>query len=150
MTGPQPQNAPPCDLYIPGHLVHWIQAKKASGHPCTWGVLEDVREQVITVRFLDRVAHYRNHRADSVIEAARVGARVEVCERYGLLGIPLDNDETQLVCIADAARPWRQCSVASADPASLDELTQRMTDRGGFVVPAALLQRMTEGESNPE
>jgi hypothetical protein len=128
-------------------MVHWIQQRKASELPRTWGVLEGVSGQVITVRFLDRVARYRNHRADAVLDDAQVGAKVRVSERYGLLSIPLENGDSQSLCVADAAEPWRPCSVAPSDPASFEDLIERGVDRGGFVIPGALLQKLAENRN---
>jgi hypothetical protein len=145
MTGRRRQTAPECDLYIPGHEVHWIQARQSSKPPHSWGILDDVSGQVITVRFLDRVVRYRNHHAEAVLEVAQEGGRVRVSEDCGLLGIPLKKapGDVACFCIVDADEPWRPCSV---DPpvSSLDGLVDRMEDRGGFSIPGALLARIVE------
>jgi hypothetical protein len=143
MTRKEPQ----CDLYVPGHMVHWIQARRASEHPHTWGVLDGVSGQVITVRFLDRVVRYRNHQAVAVLDVAQAGAKVHVSERYGLLGIPLENRDVGLFCIVDADEPWRPCSVAPAGPVSFEDLADRVNDRGGFSVPAAFLPGMDPADN---
>jgi hypothetical protein len=130
---------PNCDLYIPGHMVHWIQAKLSWEHPREWGVLEEVQGQVITVCFSDRMARYRNHRVEAVLDVAQPGSPVLVSERYGVLGVPSGHGSLRCFCIADADRPWRLCSVASSAPASYGDLVDRLEDRGGFSIPAALL-----------
>jgi hypothetical protein len=143
MTGHGRQTRPECDLYIPGHLVHLIQARRASEHPRTRGVLEEVSGQVIRVRFRDRVARYRSHDADTVLEDSNVGAKVNVCERYGLLWVPLGSRNVHCFCVADAEEPWRPCSVAPP-VSSFDDLAERMVDRGGFSIPGALLPGIDE------
>src|SRR5258708_26678612 len=131
MSGGGRQEAPECDLYIPGHMVHWIQFRRATEHPHTWGVFEEVRGPVITVRFLDRVARYRNHHVEAVVEVAQLGTKVRVSEGYGLLGIPLPNGDVGCFCIVDAEEPWTACSVAPPIR-SFEDLVDRLEDRGGF------------------
>ena len=143
---PQPE----CDLYIPGHMVHWIQAKLAHEEPREAGVLEGVRGRVVTVRFPDRVARYRNHQTASLLDVARTGTPVDVSERYGLLRVPLDDGCFGCFCIADADESWRPCSVAPPGPLTIDDLVTRMEDRGGFTVSAALLEGIGEAESGTE
>ena|SRR5271157_3565545 len=130
---------PNCDLYIPGHMVHWIQARLSWEHPREWGVLEEVQGQVITVRFSDRMARYRNHQVEAVLDVAEPGSPVLVSTRYGTLSVPSDHGSLWCFCIADAERPWRSCSVAPGDPASYQDLVDRLEDRGGFSIPGALL-----------
>jgi hypothetical protein len=145
MTVRRRQTAPECDLYIPGHEVHWIQARQSSKPPHSWGVLDEVSGQVITVRFLDRVVRYRNHHTEGVLEVAQEGARVRVSEDCGLLGIPLKNAPGHVACfcIVDADEPWRPCGVAPS-VRSLDDLLDRIEDRGGFGIPGGLLAGMAE------
>jgi hypothetical protein len=143
VTGRRRQTVPECDLYIPGHLFHWIQARKAGEHPHTWGVLDEVNGQVITVSFLDRVERYRNHDVEAFREVAEVGAKVRISERYGLLGIPLENGNVSCFSIVDADEPWRPCS-AAPPVGSIDDLVDRIEDRGGFSIPGALLAGLDE------
>ena len=120
-------------------MVHWIQARLAWEHPREWGVLDEVREQVITVRFPDRISRYRHHQVQAVLDVASVGSPVLVSERYGMLSIPSDHGSLWGFCIAEADEPWRACSVAPRAPVSYCELVDRLEDRGGFSIPAALL-----------
>ncbi len=120
-------------------MVHWIQAKLSWEHPREWGVLEEVLGQVITVRFSDRIARYRNHQVDALLDVAGRGSRVLVSARYGTLSVPSDPGSLRVFCIADAFGSWRACSVAPRDPVSYQDLVDRLEDRGGFSVPAALL-----------
>ena len=95
------------------------------------------------VRFLDRVLRYRNHHAEALPELAQVGVKVRVNERYGLLGIPLENGDVSLFCVADADEPWRPCSIAPP-VRSVHDLVDRMEERGGFSLPGALLLGIDE------
>ena len=129
-------------------MVHWIQAKLSWEHPRAWGVLEEVQGQVITVRFSDRSARYRNHQVEALLDVAERGTRVLVSTRYGTLGVPSDHGSLWCFCIADADDPWRACSVAPRDPVSYQDLVDRLEDRGGFSVPAALLASSDDGPKN--
>lgn len=132
---PQPE----CDLYIPGHMVHWIRAWLAWEHPRESAVLEEVQEQVITVRFSDRIARYRSHQVEAVLDVAEHGSSVLVSARYGILGVPSGHGSLRCFCIADADEPWRACSVVPVGPVSYEDLVDRLEDRGGFSIPGALL-----------
>ena len=131
------KKAPPCDLYAPGHLVHYIQAKQAAlgDQPVSWGRLDHVDgDGVITVEFLDRVEQFWNHRPEEIHRVAQRGDKVRIARSWGLLSVHRRFDKLITVCVADADAPWRACSVAD-DPRSLDELSERLLDRGGFIVP---------------
>jgi hypothetical protein len=130
---------PECDLYIPGHVVHYIQARLAWEHPREWAVLEGVQGQVITVRFPDRIARYRNHELEALLDIAEPGSSVLVSQQYGTLSVPTGRGTLGCFCIADADEPWRACSVAPRDPVSYQDLIDRLEDRGGFSIPGALL-----------
>jgi len=120
-------------------MVHWIQARLAWEHPREWAVLEAVQGQVITVRLSDRMARYRNHELEALLDIAALGSPVLVSERYGTLGVPTDPGSLRVFCVADADGPWRTCSVAPRDPVSYQDLVDRLEDRGGFSIPGALL-----------
>ncbi len=130
---------PECDLYIPGHMVHWIQARLAWEHPRESAVLEGVQGQVVTVRFPDRIARYRNHQVEALLDVAERGSSVLASTQYGTLSVPSDHGSLWCFCIADADEPWRACSVAPMDPLSYRDLIDRLEDRGGFSIPGALL-----------
>jgi hypothetical protein len=120
-------------------MVHYIQARLAWEHPREWAVLEGVHEQVITVRFSDRSARYRNHEVEALLDIAEPGTSVLVSERYGTLSVPTGRGTLGCFCIADADEPWRGCSVAPWDPVSHEDLIDRLEDRGGFSISGALL-----------
>ena len=95
---------PNCDLYVPGHMVHWIQARLSWEHPREWAVLDAVLGQVMTVRFSDRVARYRNHQVEAVLDVAEPGSPVLVSERYGTLSVPSSDGSLWCFCIARRRR----------------------------------------------
>jgi len=102
-------------------------------------VLEGVREQVITVRFSHRMARYRNHHLEALLDVAGHGSPVLVSERYGTLSVPTGRGTFGCFCIADAEEPWRPCSVEPMGAVSHQDLVDRLEDRGGFSIPGALL-----------
>jgi hypothetical protein len=126
-------------------MVHWIQARLAWEHPREWGVLDEVQERVITVRFSDRIARYRNHQVEALLDVAERGSSVLVSARYGTLSVPSDHGSLWCFCIADAHAPWRACSVAPLGPVSYEDLVNRLEDRGGFSISAALLPSTDDG-----
>jgi hypothetical protein len=129
---------PACDLYVPGHLVHFIQAKKAweSDDPVRWGRFEGVDDGCLVVRFLDGYAgRYRIHRPSEVVRVAARGEKVRVSERWRFASISRRFEQLLGVCIALPDDPSRPCSVAPDEPDSLDDLADRLAERGGFLVP---------------
>ena len=129
-----------CDLYIPGHLVHWIQAKRSGDETPRTGKLVGVDDGIITVEYLDKIGRYRNHRAHDLAKIAEPGTKVRVFERYGLLGVDLDNRTTKMFCIADAEKPWVPCSYQPLTSVTPEALAERLNTRGGFSVPGRLLK----------
>jgi hypothetical protein len=129
---------PACDLYVPGHLVHFIQAKKAweSDDPVRWGRFEGVDDGCLVVRFLDGYAgRYRIHRPSEVVRVAARGEKLRVSERWRFASISRRFEQLLGVCIALPDDPSRPCSVAPDEPDSLDDLADRLAERGGFLVP---------------
>ena len=124
-----------CDLYLPGHEVHWIQAKKSSEVTPSTGTLVDVADGVISVEYLDRLAHYRHHRVERVLKVTKRGAKVRVCERYRILAVDLEQRRVKLFCIALDKDKWRPCSFEPLTSATPEALAERLNFRGGFSVP---------------
>jgi hypothetical protein len=127
-----------CDLYAPGHLAHWIQARQVAlgEHPVSWGRLYSVdTDGVITVEFLDRLERFWNHRPAEIQRVAQRGDKVRIARSRNLLSVHRRFERLISVCIADAETPLRPCRV-TYDPTSLDEPSGRLLDRGGFIVPA--------------
>ena len=140
MTGTSHNRNVKCDLFLPGHLTHWIQQRKASETTPRTGRLVGVDDGVITVAYLDKTGHYRNHRAEEVLEVAQPGTKVRVFEDYGILGIDLDQRTSKSFCIADAGRPWIPCSYEPLNPVTAKALAERLNQRGGFSVPGGTRQ----------
>ena len=138
MTGASRNRRVECDLYLPGHCVHWIQSKKAWETTPTTGRLVEINGGIITVEYLDKIGRYRNHRAEDVLEVAQLGSKVRVFERFGLLGV--DHDRlTRMFCIADADEPWTPCSTEPMTSVTPEALATRLQERGGFSIPGRAL-----------
>jgi hypothetical protein len=127
---------PTCDLYLPGHLVHGVQAKKAAQHKFSWGRLEGIDEAVVTIRYLDRVGRYRSHDTAELVFYSALGDKIGVCEPYGVLRYDIDNRRTLLVGVTDTAAPWVPCRYQPLEQITPDTLAQRIRTQGGFSVPA--------------
>src|SRR5580704_13343180 len=118
-----------CDLYVPGHLVHIIQAKKAweSDDPVRWGRFEGVDDGCLVVRFLDGYAgRYRIHRPSEVVRVAARGEKVRVSERWRFASISRRFEQLLGVCIALPDDPSRPCSVAPDEPTSIEDPADRL------------------------
>jgi len=135
MTGTRSSQNVTCDLYLPGHLTHWIQLRRTSEVTPRTGKLVGVEDGIITVEYLDKVGRYRNHNAQRVLTIAKPGAKVRVFEDYGILGIDLDHRSSKSFCIADADKPWTPCSYEPLISVTPDALAKRLQERGGFSVP---------------
>jgi hypothetical protein len=117
-----------CDLYVPGHLVHFTQAKKAweSDDPVRWSRFEGVDEGYLIVRFLDGAGRYRVHRPSELTRVAERGDKVRVSERWRLASISRRFEHLLSVCIALPDDPWRSCSVAHSEPVSFEDRADRL------------------------
>lgn len=131
---------PACDLYLPGHLVHFIQAERASGSedPVRWGRFAGLEDGRLVVRSLDATRRYRIHRPGEVARVAEAGDKVRVSERWRVATVTRRFEHVISVCIALPDDPWRPCGVAPAQPESLGDLAGVLEERGGFVVPVAV------------
>ena len=132
-----------CDLYIPGHCVHWIQSKKAWETTPRTGRLVEINGGIITVEYLDKIGRDRNHRAEDVLEVAHPGSKVRVFERFGLLGVD-HGALTRMFCIAEADKPWTPCSTEPMTSVTPEALAERLQERGGFSVPGNLITSWPE------
>ena len=152
--GPVPHPSfEPCDLYLPGHLVHPIQAKKAwtSEDPVRWGRFAGIEDELVVVRFLDAVERFRNHRPQEIAAVAAVGDKVRVSDRYRVLSLHRRFEHVLTVCVAPADASWTPCGVADpAEPSSLDDLSHRLETRGGFLVPRPSVLRLLDREVDTE
>ncbi len=127
---------PTCDLYLRGHLVHWVQAQKAAEHKFSWGRLEAVDKGIVTVHYLDRIGRYRTHDTAELGFYAVPGDKIGVCEPYGVLRYDFDARRTLLIGVADPAAPWEPCRYEPRERITPDTLAERIRTRGGFSVPA--------------
>jgi hypothetical protein len=135
MTGTSRNRRVECDLYLPGHCVHWIQARKASETTPRTGRLVEINDGVISVEYLDKIGRYRNHHPEDLLEVAQPGAKVRAFEGFGLPGVDINHFTTRMFCIADADRPWTPCSTEPMTSVTPEALAQRLQERGGFIVP---------------
>lgn len=124
-----------CDLYLPGHNVHWIQFRKERGSdiPPTWGTLTGLDDDVITVEFLDRIERYRNHRPEHIQQIARISDKVRVAYRFRLLTFYRGGQHLMAYCIDDAKNERVPCR-ALAPVQSAEDLAERLHDGGGFSI----------------
>ena len=126
---------PTCDLYLRGHLVHWVQAKRAAEHAFSWGRLEEIDRETVTVRYLDRVGTYRTHDTAELAFCADAGDKISVCEPYGVLRYDIDDRRTLLVGVADVAARWEPCRYRPLEQITPDTLAERIRNHGGFGAP---------------
>jgi hypothetical protein len=139
-----------CELYIPGHSVHWIQAKHSFGEPHRDGRLTDAEDNVITVDFGDEVKRYRNCDPERLWEILGIGHSVRVCEGYSILRAW----NNYVFCIVDADEPWVPCDYSPLTSATPEALVKRMETHGGFFVSGqqvlkALADDQANGDESP-
>jgi hypothetical protein len=120
---------------LSGHLIHWTQATRSAGMAHVGGTLEAVENGVITVAFDNRIAQYRNHAAETLLEVAALGDEVTVCEAYSILRFAISHFQRRCFSIISADEPWTPCSYQPRFPATPEGLAQRLNTRGGFSVP---------------
>lgn len=121
-----------CDLYLPGHCVHWIQARKASTERHKWGRLVGVDDDVITVAYLDGVGRYRNHQAGNLLNVAGPGTKVAVSEHYRILRVDVEQRTSKCFCIAVVGDSWTPCSCEALISVTPQSLSERLSTHGGF------------------
>jgi|GEM_PF-3186184 len=132
--------APECDLYIAGHLTHWVQANRSAGQPHEKGVFEGIRDGLITIRFPDRVEQFRNHRVHQDLDVAKPATEVRFCRRYCVLRVTdWTAGEHKVISVLEADEPWRPCSVDPKEPESFEDLAERANERGGFAISGPLV-----------
>jgi hypothetical protein len=110
---PSIQPVSECTLYIPGHLVHWIQAIHSASEPRRpqRGRVAGVDEGLVTVSFGDEQRRYRNHDTDRLREIlAAYSADVIVDEGWSILKLPHGDGRAYCLSIAKESTLWRPCS----------------------------------------
>ena len=128
---------PLCDQYLPGHLVHWDQAKKAAERRYSWGRLERIDDDTITVGYLDHTGRYRTHDTAELDYYASVGDKISVCEPLGVLRYDIDRSRTLLVGVADASEPLVPCRYQPREEITPDTLAQRIKIQGDVGLPGS-------------
>jgi hypothetical protein len=139
-----------CDLYLPGHNVHWIPALKAVGNAAedqrTRATLVVAADGVIVASHADGgLVRYRTHSTDQIRRIATPGDEVIVCESYRILGIPGPRGATRMFCIALDRDELRPCSASPITAATPEVLAERLATRGGFSVPGQELRAAIDG-----
>ena len=124
-----------CALYLPGHTVHFIQARHGweERRPVVPGRLVAVDATLVIVRLGGRERRFRNHEPQRLRAAAEeAGGAVGVQEGLSLLSVRQE-DRWPMFSIADAGVPWRACLREEEDPGPVtsDEMARRILDRGG-------------------
>jgi len=134
-----------CDLYLPGHRVHWIQAKHAFGAPAIWGHIAGVGDNEITVDLIDRVGRYRTHDTTWFKDADWIGAKARVCESVGHLVVEAGPESSMGFSIALDDSEWVPCCVDRLESDIPETLHDRLVARGGFVVAGADVVEQLDG-----
>lgn len=130
-----------CGLYIPGHVVHWIQARKGAGdmkNLPTPGHLVEVRpDGLVIVEINGDVRRLWNHdpeRLEALV--ARNHGEISHQPRWGLM-----STRGYQFCVADADHPdLRPCPAhpPTGDPYKL------LIEAGGFSIPGSEALRWIE------
>jgi hypothetical protein len=129
-------------LYVAGHSVHWIQAKRSGGEHHRWGQLVGVEENRISIDFGSEIKQYRNCDPDRLLEIVGLASRVRVCERFVILRAL----NGYCFSIANADEPWVPCDHSPLTSASPEALQARLQTHGGFSVSGAeVLKHLGDG-----
>jgi len=144
---------PPCDLYLPGHQVHYIQSRLAMADDAAAdrvrATLVEVTDGHVVVRLDDGTfARYRNHATDRIRRVAAPGDELMVCERFGILGIPVSRG-TSMFCLAPEGDDLRSCDEAPSVVATTESLVGQLVSRGGFIVRADQLPGLADSGTGP-
>jgi hypothetical protein len=100
-------------MYLPGHTVHWIQAKLSAGLPHRSGGLTAVEDDLITVDFGDVVKKYGNCDPKRFVEIVGLGSTVRVCENYWILR----SQSGYVFSVAPADAEWAvSCDFSTLSP----------------------------------
>jgi hypothetical protein len=141
MAGMRPPK--PCGLYLPGHHVHFIQARRAwedTEHPPETANLIELRDDGgLVVHVGTEVRHLWNHQPERVGDAVGVGDRTIFHQpRWGLLIVGRGPGQ-HLFCVAGSDVDHRECPTVppTGSPAAL------LLGAGGFFTPAADLRALT-------
>lgn len=94
-----------CGLYVPGHQVHWIQARKASADRGVPADVLGVENDVLVFAVGDGLRLFTNHHPERVVVLAREHGEVALIERWGILRI----GRGHLFSVASLEPALREC-----------------------------------------
>ena len=141
-----------CDLYGPGHNVHWIPGLRSVGNAAagerTRATLVAAADGIIVVSLADGdLVRYRTHSTRRIRRIAKPGDEVIVCESYRILRVPGPRGTTRLFCIALDRDDLQPCSAAPITAATPEALAEQLATRGGFSVPGQMALAALEGSA---
>ena len=135
-----------CVLYVPGHRVHYIQARLSRegrrGLRVPARVLDATDTEIVieSDETLRRLRHHDMPRFAATI--AKHGRHVLMHEAFGLLFVPSGGGHA-IFFVADGSDPWPSCE---APPEPVDPFTA-LTSHGGFVVHGTPQDKPVDGRS---
>lgn len=134
-----------CGLYIPGHDVHWIQAKRGWSDevnlPAPGHLAEVWPDGLVVVEIDGDVRRLWNHNPER-LEAlvARNRGQISHQPEWGLMSTPSDGGRYQF-CVADADHPDLRPCPAHPPTGNPYEL---LMEAGGFSIPGSEALRWIE------
>lgn len=139
-----------CGLYLPGHDVHWIQAKvslKGDAIPPEPGHVLQVRSDgLLIVEVQGSVHRLWNHDPDRLeLLVSANGGRVTYQPGFSLLRTASEEGGRYLFCVAAADAPDRRPCPEGPPTGSL---TERLRAAGGFSVSGPDALRMLDEEES--
>jgi len=121
-----------CDLYLPGHTVHWIQAMHSLDDEPAFGRLVDIEGGVLTLDMGHSYRAYRSHEPERLAEIVDLGRGVYLFERFALLRPYRYGGYSFSIARADKA--WRECTTNFPDPTDPEAIARALNEDGGFTV----------------
>lgn len=97
-----------CGLYLPGHQVHYIQARKAAADAGVAVEVLGLRGDALVLSVGDGVRLYRNHHPQRVLVLARDHGKARLIERYSVLRVGGGNTRA-VFSLARIDTPVRNC-----------------------------------------
>jgi len=126
-----------CGLYLPGHDVHWIQARlsaeERSKRPPAPGRLIEVQpDGLVVIEAQGVVRQLWNHDTDRMKRlVTRNRGEISYQPGFGLLRTP-SAEGSYLFCVSDADSPELRPCPTSPPTGTLEEL---LREAGGFSIP---------------
>ena len=123
-----------CELYVPGHVVHWIQAIRSASLPHLDGHLVGVEDGLVVVIDIGgEIRRYRNHDIEHLVGLVDIGDPVRVCESSSILRRD-QGGGASCFSIAKVVDAWRPCESEPITDVSPEGLARRLETHGGFAV----------------